>query len=227
MKASDIIEWQIMLNESQEYSSTVQKMEKKVNDIIYNAHKESAWLLEHQHVYTAGSSACDNELLNKNNNVPVFPTGRGGKYTYHGPGQLIGYFMLDIEKRINKDIRLYLRLLEKMIISVLDEFSIKGETHEGRTGIWVQHEGKEKKIAAIGIRIKKYISLHGIAINVHPDLNYFKGIVPCGLDKRYGVTSIKEFGITTDTFMVAKTLKQKFLEIFTNEKMKASYNTEE
>ena len=169
-------------------------MEKRVEAIIAGEAKQMIWFLKHSPVYTAGVSAKDKDLLKKDD-VPVFKTNRGGQYTYHGPGMLIAYFMLDLKKLFapkQPDVRKFVEFLEHLIIDILAKYGIRGEIREGRVGIWVlDDKGREKKIAALGIKLRKWVSYHGIAINISPDLKAFDNIVPCGI-KEFGVTSINE-----------------------------------
>jgi len=195
-----------------DYETALNFMEQQVTDIIDNKGNELVWLLEHPHTYTAGTSANDCDLLRKD--IPTFKTGRGGQYTYHGPGQRIAYVMIDLKSRDSKDVKLYVHNLEEWIIKTLAVFNIKGERREGRVGIWViDKNGKEKKIAALGVRLRKWVTMHGIAINLSPDLSYFSGIVPCGI-KEFGVTSIKELGIDISMEELDKALKEKWSEVF-------------
>ena len=184
-----MVEWKIS-HDPVPYEDAIDFMDNKVEAIRHAAAQECIWLLEHPPLYTAGTSAKPSDLLNPQ--FPVFKTGRGGEYTYHGPGQCVAYVMLDLKKRQTvPDIKRYIWSLEEWIIRTLDVFDIAGERREGRVGIWVQTNGIEKKIAAIGVRIRRWVTLHGIAINLNPDLTHFSGIVPCGI-KNYGVTSIQE-----------------------------------
>ena len=185
-----MIEWKIS-REPVDYQYAITQMEERVKHIRENNAKELIWLLEHNPIYTAGSSAKDADLLN--HNLPVYKTGRGGQYTYHGNGQRIAYVMLDIKKR-GGDIRSFVKQLENWIIKTLAEFGIKGEIREGRVGVWVKTENSEEKIAAIGIRVKNWVSYHGISININPDLSHYNGIIPCGI-KEYGVTSLAKLGV--------------------------------
>lgn len=172
------------------YDEALTFMDTRVADIHADIAKDCVWLLEHPPLYTAGTSAKDHDLLNSQ--FPVFKAGRGGEHTYHGPGQRIGYVMLDLKKRQkHPDIKKYVCNLEQWIINTLAEFNITGERREGRIGIWVNTPAGEKKIAALGVRVRHWITLHGISINVNPDLTHFDGIVPCGI-KDYGVTSMRE-----------------------------------
>lgn len=171
-------------------------MEKRVGQIINKENPELIWLLEHPAIYTAGTSAKLHDLIDENS-LPVYQTNRGGQYTYHGPGQRVAYLMLDLKERSKNqepDLKKYVFQLEQLIINSLLEFDISSERKEGRVGIWVTNEsGAESKIAAIGIRVKKWVTYHGLAINVNPNLAHFSGIIPCGL-KEYGVTSLEQIG---------------------------------
>lgn len=207
-----MVEW-IFENEPIPYIDAVERMEKRVADIRDMHGSEAVWLLEHPALYTAGTSANSDDLLDQR--FPVFKTGRGGEYTYHGPGQRVGYVVLDLQKRQSKpDIRGYVWSLEEWIIQTLAIFDVIGERREGRVGIWiVMPDGSEKKIAAIGVRIRKWVSYHGIAINVNPDLSHFGGIVPCGIAE-HGVTSLHNLGKTITMDALDQALKQTFHTIF-------------
>ena len=160
------------------------------SSLIHNGEaNELVWLLEHPNVYTAGSSAKDDELLGKND-IPVYKTTRGGKYTYHGPGQRIIYLMINLE-RCDKDIRKFIMILENIIIKTFKKFDMDVYPVRDRIGIWIKTNNGEEKIGAMGLKVKKWISLHGISINISPELQYFDGIIPCGLSE-YNVTSIKK-----------------------------------
>ena len=173
------------------YDDAVAEMDARVQQIRNNQADEAVWLLQHQPLYTAGTSAKESDLLDAR--FPVYKTGRGGEHTYHGPGQRVAYVMLDLKKRQSQpDIKHYVWSLEEWIIRALAQFDIKGERREGRVGIWVvMPDGSEKKIAALGVRVRHWITFHGVAINLNPDLSHFGGIVPCGLSQ-YGVTSIHD-----------------------------------
>lgn len=176
-----------------EYPDALAVMESRVADIRNKAAPEMVWLLEHPPLYTAGTSAKAQDLLDPR--FPVYEAGRGGEYTYHGPGQRVGYVMLDLRKRQRvPDIKLYVWQLEEWVIRSLSEFGIQGERRAGRVGIWVAHNGTESKIAALGVRIRHWVSFHGVSINVNPDLSHFGGIVPCGI-LQYGVTSLAALGV--------------------------------
>jgi lipoyl(octanoyl) transferase len=186
------MEWKIS-DDLVEYPDAIAFMENRVAAIRDGSADELIWLLEHPPVYTAGTSAKSEDLLTPQ--FPVFETGRGGQYTYHGPGQLVGYVMLDLKKRQTEhDLKLYIHNLEKWIIETLAVFGIQGERRQGRVGIWVAGtSGEEAKIAAIGVRVRHWITYHGISINLNPDLTHFNGIVPCGINE-HGVTSFQQLG---------------------------------
>jgi len=187
-------------------------MESRVAGIIDGTEKELVWLLEHPPLITAGSSANSGDLIDKNK-FPVFETGRGGKHTYHGPGQRVCYVMLDLKTRNIADVRKYVWSLEQLIINTLARFGINGERREGRIGIWTRNGEGEAKIAAIGIRIRKWVTFHGLAINVNPDLSHFSAIVPCGISG-YGVTSLKDLGKEVSIDKLDAVLKEEFHRIF-------------
>lgn len=174
------------------YPEALKIMQTRVAAIHTQQANELVWLLEHPPLYTAGTSAKEQDLIDAST-LPVYQTGRGGQFTYHGPGQRIAYVMIDLGQR-QKDLRAFIYALEQWIIDTLNLLKIKGERREGRVGIWVNTHVGEEKIAAIGVRISKWVSFHGIAINVHPNLDYFSGIVPCGLPE-FGVTSLEKLGI--------------------------------
>ena len=195
------------------YPEAAEAMEQRVAGIISGGEKELVWCLEHPPLYTAGTSAKAADLLDKKR-FPVYETGRGGQYTYHGPGQRIAYTMLDLKKRYKEpDLKRYVHDLEEWIIRTLAEFDIKGERRQGRVGIWVKTGKSEAKIAALGIRVRKWVSFHGIAINLNPDLSHFSGIIPCGISQ-YGVTSIRAFAPTASMAALDKTLKAAFPTVF-------------
>ncbi|HWU24878.1 MAG TPA: lipoyl(octanoyl) transferase LipB, partial [Rhizomicrobium sp.] len=161
-------------------------------------------------IYTAGTSARAGDLIDAR--FPVFQTGRGGQYTYHGPGQRVAYVMLDLKHR-GMDVRRYVRDLEEWLIRALASFNVKGERRQGRVGIWVKNAGREEKIAAIGVRVRRWVSYHGVALNVDPDLSHFGGIVPCGI-REHGVTSLTALGLPVTLADADVALKAAFLEIF-------------
>jgi lipoyl(octanoyl) transferase len=173
------------------YNHAVSFMENKANDIRARGVPDFVWLLEHPPLYTAGTSAAEKDLLNPA--FPVHQTGRGGQYTYHGPGQRIAYVMMDLQKR-GADLRRYICDLEEWIITALRTFDVKGERRPGRIGIWVPVKGSEAKIAAVGVRVRKWVTYHGLSVNLNPDLSHYDGIVPCGI-KDYGVTSLHDLGV--------------------------------
>lgn len=194
-----------------DYDEAVSFMEERVAGIRAGDAEECVWFLEHPPLYTAGTSAKDADLLDAR--FPVFKTGRGGEHTYHGPGQRVAYVILDLKKRQQvPDIKHYVWQLEEWIIRTLAHFGVTGERREGRVGIWVETDGTEKKIAAIGVRVRHWVTYHGIAINAEPDLSHFSGIVPCGISD-YGVTSLKELKIN-DTSDLDRILRETFLEVF-------------
>ena len=174
------------------YPDAVEAMEARVAAIHDDSASELIWLTEHPPLYTAGSSANPAELIIPDR-FPVFQTGRGGKHTYHGPGQRIVYVMLDLKAR-RSDVRKYVQALEEWIILTLARFAVKGERREGRIGVWVVLPGKqEAKIAAIGVRVRRWVTLHGLSINIDPDLSHYSGIIPCGISD-FGVTSLAALG---------------------------------
>ena len=200
---------QIVNKHRQEYEPCVKAMEDTVAAIRAGDEDDQIWLVEHRPLYTAGTSANAKDLLNPQ--FPVFETGRGGEYTYHGPGQRVAYVMMDLKKQMQTpDIKKYIWMLEEWIIRTLAEFDIKGERREGRVGIWVvMGDGTESKIAAIGVRIRHWVTYHGISINVNPDLSHFLGIVPCGISD-HGVTSIQQINADITMDMVDAALRKNF-----------------
>ena len=198
-------------HEPVEYPEAVAFMERRVAEIRNGKMPETVWLTEHPSLYTAGTSAKDSDLIDPDR-FPVFRSGRGGQFTYHGPGQRVVYVMLDLERR-GRDIRAYVRALEGWVIATLATFGITGERREGRVGIWVAHDGVEEKIAAIGVRVRHWVTLHGIAINVDPDLSHFDGIVPCGISDR-GVTSLRALGSDAEMEDVDAALATTFADAF-------------
>ena len=215
------IDW-IIENQPIDYKFAVEKMEQLVDKIIQGVGTECVWLVEHPPLYTAGTSAKSTDLIDPLK-FEVFKTGRGGQYTYHGPGQRVIYLMLDLKRR-NQDVRAFIAELEEWIIRSLGKFNIKGEKREKRVGIWVQtfENGKfqENKIAAIGIRVRKWVTFHGISININPNLEHYSGIVPCGIAE-HSVTSFKKLGISTDMAEVDKILRVEFEKTFGPTKLKS------
>lgn len=190
-------------------------MEKRVAAIIAGKAREAVWLLEHPPLYTAGTSAKPADLINPRR-LPVFESGRGGQYTYHGPGQRVAYVMLDLKTR-NPDARAFVQALEDWLIATLKEFGVQGEKRCERIGVWVQRAGKgvtrEDKIAAIGIRLRKWVSFHGIALNVAPNLAHYDGIIPCGV-REHGITSLADLGVAARMEDVDTALRRNFEKIF-------------
>jgi len=203
------LEWKIS-DRPVPYSDALAQMEARAAAIAEGSAPEQVWLLEHPAIYTAGTSAKDSDLIEAR--FPVYRTGRGGQFTYHGPGQRVGYAMLDLKTR-KPDVRAYVRDLEQWLIETLAQFNVKGERREGRVGIWVQRGLREDKIAALGVRIKRWVTLHGVALNVEPDLTHFSGIVPCGVTA-HGVTSLADLGIAVSMADVDVALKQSFKKVF-------------
>jgi lipoyl(octanoyl) transferase len=203
-------EWRIA-RELVGYPEAVAFMEQRAAEIAENRAAECVWLLEHPAIYTAGSSAQPGDLIDAR--FPVFQTGRGGQFTYHGPGQRVGYVMLDLKRR-TMDVRAYVRDLEEWLIRTLAHFGVKGERREGRVGIWVlRDDGREDKIAAIGVRVRRWVTYHGVALNVAPDLTHFDGIVPCGI-RGHGVTSLADLGIAASMLEVDAALRAEFEAVF-------------
>lgn len=186
------MEWKIS-NEPVEYVHAVEEMERRVAQIRQGKADDLVWLLEHPALYTAGTSAKAADLLNPQ--FPVYQTGRGGQYTYHGPGQRVAYVMMDLRKKQNEpDIKDYVWRLEDWLIRSLAELGVQGERRSGRVGIWVDEGGgRESKIAAIGVRVRHWVTYHGVSINICPHLSHFDGIVPCGI-REHGVTSLQALG---------------------------------
>ena len=198
------------------YDAALAAMDARVADIVAGRAGEQVWLLEHPPLYTAGTSAKAADVVEAR--FPVHQTGRGGQLTYHGPGQRVAYAMLDLRQR-GPDVRRYVATLEEWLIRTLAAFNVRGERREDRIGVWVRRpdkgEGYEDKIAAIGIRVKQWVTLHGIALNVEPDLTHFSGIVPCGVkEQRYGVTSLADLGIPVSMPEVDMVLRREFEALF-------------
>jgi lipoyl(octanoyl) transferase len=186
-------------------------MDQHVSAISRGEEAERIWLLEHPPLYTAGTSAQGQDLVEPSR-FPVFKAGRGGQYTYHGPGQRVAYVMLDLKRR-GGDVRAFVAALEQWVIDTLDEFNVKGERREDRVGVWVRRGSREDKIAAIGIRVRHWVTFHGISINVEPDLSHFGGIVPCGI-REHGVTSLVDLGLPVTMQDLDVALKTRFGLIF-------------
>jgi len=192
------------------YPEAVAFMEDRAAKIAAGEADEMVWLVEHPPIYTAGTSAKESDLLDTR--FPVFATGRGGQYTYHGPGQRVGYVMLDLTRR-KKDVRAFVHDLEEWLIQTLALFNVKGERREGRVGIWVARGNREDKIAAIGVRVRRWVTFHGVSLNVDPNISHFDGIVPCGI-REHGVTSLADLGITASMADVDVNLKTAFRAVF-------------
>ena len=214
-----MVEW-ITSDAPVDYEEAVAEMEARAEAIRAGTANEAIWLLEHPPLYTAGTSAKPEDLRDPDR-FPVYETRRGGQYTYHGPGQRIAYVMLDVAAR-GRDVRAFVRQLEDWVIATLAEFQVKGERREGRVGVWVTRPEKpplpdgtprEDKIAALGIRLRKWVSFHGLSINVDPDLSHFDGIVPCGVTG-HGVTSLVDFGLPVTMADVDLALRRTFDQHF-------------
>ena len=217
--APEALEWKVSEG-LVPYPQALAEMEARVEAIIAGTAPELVWLLEHPPLYTAGTSARAEDLLEADR-FPVYPTRRGGEYTYHGPGQRVAYVMLDLNRR-GRDVRAFVRQLEDWVIRTLAEFSVRGERRSGRVGVWVVRPDRpplpdgspaEDKVAAIGVRLRRWVSFHGIAINVEPDLSHFDGIVPCGI-RGYGVTSLVDLGLPVTMADLDLALAAAFAEVF-------------
>ena len=193
------------------YQPTLDAMENEVALISKGRATEAVWLLEHPSLYTSGTSAKPTDLIDPTR-FPVFETGRGGQYTYHGPGQRVAYVMLNLAAR-GGDVRGFVATLEQWLINTLAEYGVAGERREDRVGIWVRHDGDESKIAAIGIRVRRGVTFHGVSLNVAPDLSHFDGIVPCGVSA-HGVTSLEKMGIAASMADVDIALARNFEKLF-------------
>ena len=202
-------EW-VIAKQPVPYPEAEAAMEARVDAITHNNGRERVWLLEHPPIYTAGTSARLEDLLEPR--FPVFKTGRGGQYTYHGPGQRVAYVMLDLKRR-RPDVRAYVHDLEEWLIRTLAYFNVRGERRTGRVGIWVVRGSREDKIAAIGVRVRRWISYHGVSLNVDPDLTHFGGIVPCGISE-HGVTSLHDLGLPVSLPDADVALRKAFEEVF-------------
>ncbi len=194
------------------YEEAVAEMEARVAEIRAGSAPELLWFLQHPALYTAGASAKDSDLLDAAA-FPVHRTGRGGQYTYHGPGQRVVYVMLDLQRR-GADLHRFVRDLEQWLIDSLSDFGVTGGRREGRVGVWVDlGDGEEAKIAAIGIRVRRWVTFHGVSLNVVPNLEHYRGIVSCGV-REHGVTSLEALGVSASMEEVDKVLKEKFAAIF-------------
>jgi lipoyl(octanoyl) transferase len=213
LRASGPVAWEIA-SAPVPYPDAVAAMEERAAAIADGRAGELVWLLEHPPIYTAGTSARPADLVMPER-FPVYRTGRGGQFTYHGPGQRVAYVMLDLKRR-GTDIRTFVAGLERCLILTLESFGIAGERREDRVGIWVSRPGppsREDKIAAIGVRVRRWVSLHGISLNVDPDLGHFTGIVPCGV-RDHGVTSLADLGIAAGMAEVDHALRHSFMQVF-------------
>lgn len=214
MDVTNMLEWRIS-DQPVEYPDALAFMEARVADIRAGTAPECVWLLEHPPLYTAGTSAKAADLLTAQ--FPVYDAGRGGQYTYHGPGQRIGYVMLDVAAR-GGDLHDFVWRLEEWLIRTLAQFAVKGERRCGRVGVWIDmapygRPGQEAKIAALGVRIRRGVSFHGVSLNVEPDLTHFGGIVPCGI-KEHGVTSLADLGHIVTLDEVDMAMQAAFLDVF-------------
>ncbi len=213
-QASQALEWRVddtLIG----YEEALTFMEARAAAIRDDDAAECVWLLEHAPLYTAGTSADAGDLLDAR--FPVHVAGRGGEYTYHGPGQRIAYAMLDLKKR-GPDVRRYVHSLEEWVIRTLAVFNVRGERREGRPGVWVRRTdigapSREDKIAALGVRVRRWVTLHGLSINLEPDLSHYNGIVPCGIAE-HGVTSLSELGVTATIPELDMALRDAFEEVF-------------
>ena len=208
------LEWKVSA-QPVPYPEALTEMEARADAIAAGNAEEEVWLLEHPPVYTAGTSAKDADLIDAR--FPVYRTGRGGQFTYHGPGQRVGYVMLDLKRR-KPDVRAYVHDLELWLIEALASLGVKGERRADRVGIWVTrptsgNTPREDKIAALGVRIRHWVTFHGVALNVNPDLSHFAGIVPCGV-RGHGVTSLADLGIAASMDEVDEALKRAFTKVF-------------
>jgi lipoyl(octanoyl) transferase len=208
------VEW-VVASGRVAYEDAVAEMEARVAAIAAGETAERVWLLEHPPLYTAGVSARDDDLLAPDR-FPVHRTGRGGQFTYHGPGQRVAYVMLDLNQR-GRDVRGFVRGLEDWIIGALAEFGVEAGVRDGRVGVWVERKGpgrsREDKIAAIGVKVRKWVSFHGISLNVEPELDHFSGIVPCGIAE-HGVTSLVDMGVPVTMDEADAALKTSFRRVF-------------
>lgn len=198
-----------------DYETALSEMSARAEAIAEGTARECVWLLEHPPLYTAGTSANAEDLLDATR-FPVFRSGRGGQYTYHGPGQRIAYVMLNLRQR-KQDVRAYVCALEEWLIATLARFRVTGERRTGRVGVWVRRpelgDGREDKIAAIGVRVRKWVTFHGVSINVNPDLEHYSGIVPCGIAE-HGVTSLQDLGIDASMDELDNVLQSEFSKRF-------------
>ncbi|WP_425439238.1 lipoyl(octanoyl) transferase LipB [Poseidonocella pacifica] len=225
----EMVEW-IVSEGLTDYADALARMEARAEAIATGSAEEAIWLLEHPPLYTAGTSAQPQDLVDADR-FPVHQTRRGGQYTYHGPGQRVAYVMLNVGQR-GKDVRQFVKHLESWVIATLAEFNLRGEIRQGRVGVWVPRPDKplgldgapqEDKIAAIGIRLRRWVSFHGISINVEPDLSHFDGIVPCGI-REHGVTSLVDLGLPVSMADLDLALMKSFESIFGDRPMQAAHS---
>jgi lipoyl(octanoyl) transferase len=216
-----LVEW-LTAADLTPYPEAVARMEARVAAIRAGLAPELVWLVQHPPLYTAGTSAHDTELLQPGR-LPVYRTGRGGRFTYHGPGQRVAYVMLDLARR-GADVRDYVRRLEEWIIAALGQFGVQGQRRPGLAGVWVPAGQGHAKIAAIGVRVRHWITYHGISLNVAPDLSDYAGIVPCGIapGDNAGVTSLAALGVKADMAAVDAALKAAFVDVFPTQKADAA-----
>ena len=205
------VEWRVA-DSLVPYERAIAEMEARIAAIHAGTGAELIWLLEHPPLYTAGTSAVETDLLERGR-LPVFKTGRGGQYTYHGPGQRVAYVMLDLIRR-GRDVGCHVWRLEEWMIRVLARFDVTGERRDGRIGVWVAQGSREDKIGAIGVRVRHWVTYHGLALNVDPDLANYAGIVPCGISA-HGVTSLAALGVKATMADVDQALRETFTEVFT------------
>jgi len=218
------LEWRIS-DELISYPEALSEMEKRVKAIREEEAPELVWLLEHPPLYTAGTSANPSDLVDPDR-FPVYDAGRGGQYTYHGPGQRVVYFLLDLKKR-GKDVRKFIYGLEEVMIQSVAKFGVTAERRKGRVGVWVERgAGKEDKVGAIGVRIKQWVTYHGIALNIEPDLSHFSGIVPCGITE-HGVTSLHDMGLPVTMEDVDVVIQQTFTDIFGIEALPMAFSVKD
>jgi lipoyl(octanoyl) transferase len=209
------VEW-LESSDPVDYQTALAVMTERAAAIARGEACELAWLLEHPALYTAGTSSRPHELIDAR--FPVYQTGRGGQFTYHGPGQRVAYLMLDLKRRA-PDVRRFVATVEEWIIRTLDALGVAGERRDDRIGVWIRRGGRDRdaedKIAAIGVRVRQWVTLHGVALNIAPDLSHFSGIVPCGIsDPRYGITSLGALGIKASTAEVDGILRREFVTLF-------------
>jgi lipoyl(octanoyl) transferase len=204
------VEW-VVTSGLTPYPDALATMARRVESILAGEGKEAIWLLEHPPLYSAGVSARQSDLISPDR-FPVFEGGRGGKHTYHGPGQRVVYVMLDLRAR-EKDVRALVSCLERWVIDALETFGVSAGVRSGRVGVWVDDQGEDRKIAAIGLKLRRWVSFHGVSLNVSPDLSHFEGIIPCGLSN-FGVTSLERLGLSVDMEAADEALLRTFEAIF-------------